>query len=67
MLFKALYVRTAVLYLILLATDAQPSSWNMDADDVSKSALRMILAARFCSFTNLSIFAEDVDPQVTEP
>lgn len=66
-LFKALYVRIAVLYLILLATEVQPSSWNIRADGVSKSALRIMRAARFCSFINLSIFAAVVDPHVTEP
>ena len=56
-----------MLYLILLSTDIQPSSWNIVADGVSKSDLRITRAARFWSFDNLSTFAEDVDPQVMEP
>ena len=64
---RALYVSIALLYLILLATGIQPSSWNIRVDGVSKSAFRIIRAARFCNFDSLSIFAADVDPQITEP
>ena len=46
-LFSALYVNTALLYLSLLATDNHPSSLNMPTDGVRKSVLRIVLAARF--------------------
>ena len=41
--FNALYVRTALLYISLLSIEGQPSSLNMSADGVLKSALRIIL------------------------
>ena len=44
-----------------------PNSLNISEDGVSKSALRIIRAASFYNFDNLSMFAFDVDPQVFEP
>ena len=65
--FNALYVRTALLYISLLSIEGQPSSLNMSADDVLKSALRIILAARFCSLRSCSRLEVDVEPQITDP
>ena len=66
-LFRALYVNTALLYLIRLSTGSQFRSLNIREEGVLKSALSIILAARFCNFDKRSILAQDVDPQVTEP
>ena len=57
-----LYIRTALLYFVLLLTESQSSSLNIRADGLSKSALNIVRAARFCNFDNLSILAVDVDP-----
>ena len=53
-LFNALYIRTTLFYISLLSIEGQPSSLNMSADGVLKSALRIILAARFCSLRSRS-------------
>ena len=66
-LCNALYVRTALLYISLLSIEGQPSSLNMSADGVLKSALRIILAARFCSLRSRSRLEVDVEPQITDP
>ena len=39
-----------------------PSSLNISEDGVSKSALRIMRAARCCNLDNLSMFSLDVDP-----
>ena len=54
-LFSALYVNTALLYLILFGTEYQPNSLNICSEGVSNSARNIILAARFCSFESRSI------------
>ena len=46
-------IRTAFLKLVLLPTESQSSSLDRRADEVSKSALSIIRAARFCKFDNL--------------
>ena len=53
--------------LSLSVTESQPSSLNMSADGVVKSACSIILAARVCSLDRRSIFPLEVAPQVTEP
>ena len=45
----------------------QPKSVNISEDDVSNPVFRIMQAARFCNFANLSIFCLDVEPQVLEP
>ena len=65
--FNALKVRTALLSLWWFAIVDHPSSLIILEDGVSKSALRIMRAARFCSLDNLSMFSLDVDPQVLEP
>ena len=58
---------TALLYFNLLSIESQLGSRNIREDGVSKSAVSMIRAARFCNFDSRSIFALDVVPQVIEP
>ena len=65
--FNALKVKTALLLLWRFAIVDHPSSLNISEDGVSKSASRIMRAARFCNFDNLSMFSLDVDPQVLEP
>ena len=66
-LFNALYIKTALLNFSLSATESQPSSLNINADDVLNSACEIIRAARFCNFAKRSMFALEVAPQETEP
>ena len=59
-LFKALYVRTALLYLSLSGTESQQSSLNMCSDEVFNIILlllacNIILVARFCNLDRRSI------------
>ena len=67
MLFRVLYINTALLYFTILSTESQFRSLNMREDEVLKSALSMIRAARFCNFAKRSKLAQDVDPQVSDP
>ena len=46
--FNALKVRTALLHLWRFAIVDHPDSLNISKDGVSKSALRIMRAARFC-------------------
>ena len=66
-LFNALNVSTAVLYLSLHSTDNHSSSLNMPADSDQKSVIGVGLVTRFCSLRTLSRFDMDVEPQTTEP
>ena len=65
--FSALKVRTALLLLWRFAIVDHPSTLNISEDGVSKSALRIMRAARFRNLDNLSMVSLDVDPQVLEP
>ena len=51
--FNALKVRTALLLLWRLAIVDHPNSLNISEDGVSKSALRIVRAARFWNLDNL--------------
>ena len=59
-------MKAALLYLSLFSIDGQFSSLNMAEDGVSKSALSMIRADRFCSFDTLSMFVLDAAPHVID-
>ena len=66
-LFKALYVKTALLYFNRCTIVSQLNSLNISADGALKSAFNIIRAARFWSLYILSRFDEEVVPHTTDP
>ena len=66
-LFKALYVKTVLLYFNRFTIGSQLNSLNISADGALKSAFNIIRAARFWSLDILSRFDEEVVPHTTDP
>ena len=67
LLFNALKVKMALLYISRLGTDCHPNSSNIRSDGVKYSARKIMRAARFCSLEIRYIFEVDVVPHVLHP